>query len=66
MELFSKSILLLAALALAGCNTIKTEHTVNITMDVNVKLDRELDDFFSDLDSLSASSDEEPASKTEN
>ena len=66
MELFSKSILLLAAFALVGCNTIKTEHTVNITMDVNVKMDRELDDFFSDLDSLSASSEEEPASKTEN
>ena len=66
MELFSKSILLLTALAVSGCNTIKTEHTVNITMDVNVKMDRELDDFFSDLDSLSASSEEEPASKTEN
>jgi hypothetical protein len=35
-----------------GCNTIKTEHTVHITMDVNVKLDRELDDFFGEIDDL--------------
>ena len=35
-----------------GCNTIKTEHTVLITMDVNVKLDRELDDFFGEIDDL--------------
>ena len=52
--------ILLAALLLNGCNTIKTEHTVNITMDVNVKLDRELDDFFGDLDDLSESSEETP------
>jgi len=38
-----------------GCNTIKTEHTVHITMDVNVKLDRELDDFFGDIDNMSES-----------
>ena len=38
-----------------GCNTIKTEHTVHITMDVNVKLDRELDNFFGDIDSMSES-----------
>ena len=48
-------------LALVGCNTIKTEHTVKITMDVNVKLDRELDDVFGELDELSASSETTPA-----
>ena len=51
-------LVLLIALITNGCNTIKTEHTVNITMDVNVKLDRELDDFFGDLDDLSESSEE--------
>jgi hypothetical protein len=52
MEKLTKTILFLLFLALMGCNTIKTEHTVKITMDVNVKLDRELDDFFSELDDL--------------
>ena len=51
-------LVLLTALITNGGNTIKTEHTVNITMDVNVKLDRELDDFFGDLDDLSESSEE--------
>jgi len=53
-------LLLLATLLFNGCNTIKTEHTVNITMDVNVKLDRELDDFFGDLDAQSEASEETP------
>ena len=52
MEKLTKTILFLLFLAFMGCNTIKTEHTVKITMDVNVKLDRELDDFFSELDDL--------------
>ena len=52
MEKLTKTIPFLLFLALMGCNTIKTEHTVKITMDVNVKLDRELDDFFSELDDL--------------
>ena len=37
MEKLTKTILFLLFLALLGCNTIKTEHTVKITMDVNVK-----------------------------
>ena len=52
MDKLTKIILFLLFLPLVGCNTIKTEHTVKITMDVNVKLDRELDDFFSELDDL--------------
>ena len=57
-----KPVFLTLALALAfftGCNTIKTEHTVKITMDVNVKLDRELDDFFGDIDDFSEPAGEE-------
>ena len=42
---------------LSGCLTIRTEHKVepiHVTVDVNLKLQRELDDFFSDLDRTSA------------
>tara|TARA_Y100000588_G_C14063666_1_gene842637 strand:+ start:439 stop:711 length:273 start_codon:yes stop_codon:yes gene_type:complete len=55
------TLVILVLLVLVGCNTIKTEHTVKITMDVNVKLDRELDDVFGELDELSASSETTPA-----
>ena len=58
METLIKTTLFLLLLSLLGCNTIKTEHTVKITVDVNVKLDRELDDFFSELDDLSEATEE--------
>jgi hypothetical protein len=61
MDKLTKTILFLLSLAFWGCNTIKTEHTVKITMDVNVKLDRELDDFFSELDDLSEAGEETSA-----
>ena len=41
------------SLAVAGCFSVKTEHKVEpiqITMDINVKLERELEDAFSGLD----------------
>ena len=41
------------ALACAGCLSIKTHHTVDpiqINVDVNVKVDKALNDFFGDLD----------------
>jgi len=43
----------IAGLALSGCVSVKTQHKVepiHITMDINVKVDRALDDFFGDLD----------------
>ncbi len=49
-------MLLVLALGSAGCRTQHDIHTVSevkpihITIDVNVKVDRELDDFFSDID----------------
>lgn len=56
------ALFLLAALLLpvAGCQTqhrIETVHKVevapmHITIDINVKVDRALDDFFGDLDEL--------------
>ena len=56
-----KPILLLSAaaviLALAGCTQHKVEvapvevKPIHITIDVNVKVDKALDDFFSDVDS---------------
>jgi hypothetical protein len=53
-----KRSLLLASLPLAflssGCLSLKTEpievKPIHITVDVNVKVDKALDDFFGDLD----------------
>lgn len=46
------------SLMLAGCLNLKTEpievKPIHITVDVNVKVDRALDDFFGDLDKKSA------------
>lgn len=46
-------LVLLAAITLTGCVSVKTQHKIDpihITMDINVKVDRALDDFFGDLD----------------
>ena len=53
-----KRLLLLAplAFALGGCLSIKTHHTVDpiqIIVDLNVKVDQALNDFFGDLDKKS-------------
>ena len=43
-------------LSLIGCVSVKTEHRVEpiqITMDVNVRLERELEDAFGELDARS-------------
>lgn len=40
----------------AGCITVRTEHRVepiHITVDVNVNVERELDNFFGDIDAAS-------------
>jgi hypothetical protein len=40
----------------SGCMTVRTEHRIepiHITLDVNLKVQRELDDFFGDLDAAS-------------
>jgi hypothetical protein len=46
-----------APLFLGGCLTVKTEpievKPIHITLDVNVKVDRALDDFFGALDAKS-------------
>jgi hypothetical protein len=46
-----------ALLALGGCATVKVEpievKPIHITVDVNVKVDKALDDFFGDLDKKS-------------
>jgi len=45
----------------AGCMNVKTEpievKPIHITVDVNVKVDRALDDFFGDLDKKSSTID---------
>lgn len=49
---------LLLSLAAAGCVHVKTDpievKPIHITVDVNVKVDRALDDFFGDLDKKSS------------
>ena len=45
--------LCLAAGLLAGCVSVEVK-PIHITVDVNVKVDRALDDFFGDLDKKSA------------
>ena len=56
-----KRLLFLAAalpLLLGGCLSVRTEpievKPIHITVDVNVKVERALDDFFGDLDKKSA------------
>jgi hypothetical protein len=48
---------LLPVLLLAGCLNVKTEpievKPIHITVDVNVRVERALDDFFGDLDKKS-------------
>ena len=50
----------LALLTITGCNTkhqVNMTHEVkpiHITMDINLKVDRELDDFFGDIDQAAA------------
>ncbi len=48
----------LPLLALAGCLSVKTApievKPIHITVDVNVKVEKALDDFFGDLDKKSA------------
>jgi hypothetical protein len=57
LQFIKASFLLLLCLALLqGCFTIKTEHEVKpiqITVDVNLRVERELDDLFGDLDAAS-------------
>lgn len=49
-------VLVPAVPLLPGCFTIKTEHEVkpiHITVDVNLRVQKELDDLFGDLDAAS-------------
>lgn len=59
---------MLAGLLLSACNTIKTENEVrlkteneikpiHITIDLNVKIQREIDSFFDDIDAASQTMD---------
>ena len=58
MNLRTLLLLAAAALGLAGCATVTVApievKPIHITVDVNVKIDRALDDFFGDLDKKSA------------
>ena len=58
MNLRTLLLLPAAAFMLAGCATVTVApievKPIHITVDVNVKIDRALDDFFGDLDKKSA------------
>jgi hypothetical protein len=48
---------LVALLAVGGCIKLKHEMTiqpVHVTVDINIKIDRALDDFFGDIDKAGA------------
>ena len=51
-------LILLAPLCLGGCLNVRTEpievKPIHITVDVNVRVEKALDDFFGDLDKKSA------------
>jgi hypothetical protein len=47
------SLLAAATLLLGGCLSVEVK-PIHVTVDVNVKVDRALDDFFGDLDRKSA------------
>ena len=50
-----RCLLLLCGLAASGCIHVKLDPIeVHATLDVNVKVDRALDDFFGDLDKKSS------------
>ncbi len=48
---------LLPALLLSGCINVNTDKPIHIIVDVNVKVEKALDDFFGDLDKKSATID---------
>lgn len=58
MKRVAVSFLVLLSFALGGCLSLKTEpievKPIHITVDVNVKVDKALDDFFGDLDKKAA------------
>lgn len=47
-----RAFLLLLPLAFSGCLSVEVK-PIHITVDVNVKVDKALDDFFGDLDKKS-------------
>lgn len=58
MKLSLRPLVLSLPLVLGGCLSFKAEpievKPIHITVDVNVKVDKALDDFFGDLDKKSA------------
>ncbi len=46
-------VILGLAMLVSGCFSVKSEHEIkpiHITMDINLRVDRELDNFFGDID----------------
>jgi hypothetical protein len=49
MKYFPWIITLLVIGFLAGCTTIKTEHHITLDHTITIKIEKEVDDFLSDL-----------------
>jgi len=52
MRMKPRALLLLLPLAFSGCLSVEVK-PIHITVDVNVKVDKALNDFFGDLDKKS-------------
>ena len=64
--MYLRASLALLCLLCAGCFSIKTEHEIkpiHITVDVNLKVQKELDNVFAELDQASSTRTLEPAAK---
>jgi hypothetical protein len=62
--LMSSIALYTMCIAATGCARLDTTHTIevkpmHITIDVNLKVDKELDDFFGDIDNQDATMEKE-------
>jgi len=60
--IFSVCFMLLILLPGSGCIKIKHEMTINpihVTVEIKVKIDRELDNFFADIDEAASSASQE-------
>ena len=59
VKIFSVCLMFLILLPWSGCIKVKHEMTINpihVTVEIKVKIDRDLDNFFGDIDQVSPAS----------
>ncbi len=59
MKMLIRLLPILAFMSLAGCVSVKTE-PIHITVDINIRIQKELDSFFDDIDEQSEILEETP------